>query len=215
MNPHFSWSEQTRQLHGGNGLQFNAWTLRWESGTQLPPQDLRAVSAEQALMQLQGQLRRVPVGVIGPREASEHEYQTAQTLGAALAEHKLQLLCGGKNGVMEAAAKGHLQAGGTPIGLIPETDWRASNPYICIPIATGIGKSRNVIIAQSCPVLIAVGGGYGTMSEIAFGLHFEHLVLSLCDAPPLPGVVACASVQEAIHRTAEHLLQLPDAAVKG
>lgn len=204
--PSFSWSESTRTLYAG-ALHFDPWAWSWEPAAD-QPQDLQPVDAGAALRALAGSLRQVPIAVIGPREATDAERRMAEDLGAALAHHGLQLLCGGRNGVMEASAKGHLQAGGQPIGLLPDGDWRTANPYIRIPIATGIGKSRNAIIAQSCPVLIAVGGGYGTMSEIAFGLHFDHLVLSLGDAPKLPGVVACASVDEAIRRTAGHLLQV-------
>ncbi len=206
--PTLSWSQRARALHAGAALRFDPWAWRWTPAPGDAPEDLRAVDACEALRALAGMLRLVPVAVIGPREASEWEYRTAEALGAALARHGLQLLCGGRTGVMEASAKGHLEAGGQPIGLLPENDWRKANPYIRVPIATGIGKSRNVIIAQSCPVLIAVGGGYGTMSEIAFGLHFDHMVLSLGDAPGMPGVIPCDSVEDAIRRTAEHLLRV-------
>lgn len=207
------WSSQARALYAGTTLRFDPWAWQWVSMPDQSPGDLQAVDHCQALRALSGMARMVPIAVIGPREASPWEYRTAETLGAALANHGLQLLCGGRNGVMEASAKGHLEAGGQPIGLLPDNDWRVANPYVRIPIATGIGKSRNAIIAQSCPVLIAVGGGYGTMSEIAFGLHFDHLVLALGDAPQMPGVIACESVEEALRRTAEHLLRLePDAA---
>jgi uncharacterized protein (TIGR00725 family) len=210
MNPTFSWSRQTQCLHAAPSLRFDPWNFTWVADHEPQPADLRDVSAEEALRLHKGRLRRVPIAVIGPREASALEYEAAHALGAALADLGLQLLCGGKNGVMEAAAKGHLEAGGQPIGLLPEGDWRGANAYVSIPIATGIGKARNAIIAQSCPVLIAVGGGYGTMSEISYGLHFNHLVLSLYDAPVIPGVGTCASVDEAITRTAGHLLRLPD-----
>ncbi|MDN5842245.1 MAG: LOG family protein [Alcaligenaceae bacterium] len=204
------WSDTLQNLFADPALSFDPWAMQWQPFEQPAPTDLQAVAAPQALLNLGARLRQVPVAVIGPREASDEEYATAEAMGAALAGHHLQLLCGGKNGVMEASAKGHLEAGGRPIGLVPEGDWRCANPYVRIPIATGIGKSRNVIIAQSSTVLIAVGGGYGTMSEMAFGLHFDKLVLALGDAPALPGVVACTSVDEALNRTAEHLLQLPE-----
>ncbi|WP_269497045.1 TIGR00725 family protein [Castellaniella sp. S9] len=205
--PSFSWSQQAGALYAGAALRFDPWAWQWSPAGEGAPADLRAVDACEALRRLAGTARLVPVAVIGPREASDWEYRTAEALGAALARHGLQLLCGGRNGVMEASAKGHLEAGGQPIGLLPDNDWRSANPYVRIPIATGIGKSRNAIIAQSCPVLIAVGGGYGTMSEIAFGLHFDHMVLSLGEAPKMPGVIACVSVDEALRRTAEHLLR--------
>uniref|UniRef100_UPI0033414B14 TIGR00725 family protein n=1 Tax=Castellaniella defragrans TaxID=75697 RepID=UPI0033414B14 len=202
------WSPRARTLYAGTALQFDPWAWRWTLAQEAAPADLRAVDACEALRALADMARLVPVAVVGPRAASEREYRTAEALGAALAHHGLQLLCGGRNGVMEAAAKGHLQAGGQPIGLLPDNDWRHANPYVRIPLASGIGKARNAIIAQACPVLIAVGGGYGTMSEIAFGLQFGHMVLSLGDAPQIPGVISCASVDDALRRTAEYLLRI-------
>lgn len=207
MNNTLLWSEKTQTLFSGSGFQFNPWQWQWQTRQTDQPDDTRTIDALSALQQLRPQLRKVPVAVIGPREASSEEYECAEQLGKALAEAGLQLMCGGKNGVMEAVAKGHLQAGGTPIGLIPETEWSQANPYISIPIATGIGKSRNVIIAQACPVLIAVGGGYGTMSEMAFGLHFEKQILTLGNAPVLPGAIACDDVKDAINKTANYLLR--------
>ena len=212
VNPTLYWSESQQNLFADPALCFDPWDMQWQSLRRPAPQDLQAVDPVNALLRLGARLRQIPIAVIGPREATASEREIAEALGAALARHGLQLLCGGKNGVMEASAKGHLEAGGLPIGLVPEDDWRSANPYVRIPIATGIGKSRNVIIAQACPVLIAVGGGYGTMSEMAFGLHFDHLVLSLGDAPALPGVVACATVDEALDRTAGHLLRVPEPA---
>src|SRR5690606_18071116 len=106
--------------------------------------------------------------------------------------------------------KGAFEAGGSPIGLLPDTEWDAANPYVAIPIATGIGQARNALIARACLVLVAVGGGYGTLSEMAFGLHFERLVLTLDKAPPVDGAVACAGVAEVLERIAGRLLRAPD-----
>lgn len=202
------WSEKEQSLYSDSQQKLNPWAWSWGQADSTPS-DLQTIEPLDALAQLASQLRQLPIAVIGPREASEQEYQIAENLGAALANVGLQLMCGGKNGVMEASAKGHLEAGGRPIGLIPEDDWTEANPYISIPIASGIGKARNVLLAQACPVLIAVGGGYGTMSEMAFGLHFEKLILALGEAPQLPGVVYCESVPEAMHKLANYLLN-PD-----
>ncbi|CAM5197131.1 hypothetical protein CDEF62S_03035 [Castellaniella defragrans] len=202
-----SWSEQDQTLYAGKALCFDPWLWQWESAPQELPEDCQPVDPCAALRKLSGLSRKVPVGVIGPRDASEAECATAEALGAALALHGLQLLCGGRGGVMQASAKGHSEAGGDPIGLLPAGDWRTANPYISIPLASGIGEARNAIIAQSCPVLIAVGGGYGTMSEISFGLRFGHLVLALGEAPQIPGVIPCVSVDEALQHAAAHLLR--------
>ncbi|SFC39247.1 hypothetical protein SAMN05428997_106164 [Bosea sp. CRIB-10] len=123
-----------------------------------------------------------------------------------MAQHGLQLLCGGKNGVMEAACKGHAAGGGLPIGLLPDEEWQAANPYVAIPIATGIGPARNAIIARSCLVLVAIGGGVGTLSEMALGLQFKRLVLALADAPVVDGVPRLDSTEAALARIADRIL---------
>lgn len=185
--------------------QFDPWYVSWTETSQ-PTHDLEAVSALQALLNLKGQLRRLPVGVIGPREASEEELVIAEALGSSLGELGLQLICGGKNGVMQAAAKGYQAVGGVAIGLLPDEDWRLANDFIGIPIATGIGRARNAIIAQACPVLVAVGGGYGTLSEMAYGMQFENLVLAMGAAPQVSGVIYCDSIEQINNLIAKHWL---------
>lgn len=197
------------------GRRFDPWALAWspepEAGAGRPVSPTEAV---RALFRRPG-ARRVPVGVIGPREASPGEAATARRLGGALAAHGLQLLCGGKTGVMEAACRGALEAGGQPIGLLPDAEWTAANPYVAIPIATGIGPARNAIIGRAALVLIAVGGGYGTITEMAFGLHFDRLVLGLCGAPAVPGAVVCADVDAALDLACRRLLGLDTGALEG
>ncbi len=204
------WSAQDLALYSGTE-RFDPWAMAWTAGSEgVAGQGAgEAVTPLVALARLfGGRARRVPIGVIGPREATAGQLQLAEVLGRALAESGLQLLCGGKGGVMEAACKGALEAGGSPIGLLPDTEWDAANPYVAIPIATGIGQARNAIIARACLVLVAVGGGYGTLSEMALGLHFDRLVLTLDDAPKVPGAVACATVGDAMDRIAAHLLRI-------
>jgi uncharacterized protein (TIGR00725 family) len=197
-----------------NGRQvFDSWNWRWKDVEGTPEEGRRAVDAVGALRALgsSGKARRVPVGVIGPREANEVQNRIAIDLGRALAELGLTVICGGKNGVMEAVARGVQEGGGLCVGLLPEGDWREANPYITLPIATGIGKARNVLIAQSCAALVAVGGQYGTLSEIAFGLHFDKPVFGLADAPDLPDIRKAESVEEVCRRLADYLLQPADA----
>jgi hypothetical protein len=81
---------------------------------------------------------------------------------------------------------------------LPDEEWTAANPYVDIPLASGIGPARNAIIARACPVLIAIGGEYGTLSEMAFGLHFNRHVISFGNAPFVAGAVCANSVEEAI-----------------
>lgn len=186
---------------------FDPAALAW---TAVPPpaEPGEAVAPVEALLRLAGRLRRVPIGIIGPREATEAQCNLAQALGEALARHGLQMLCGGKNGVMEAACRGHAAGGGLPIGLLPDEEWDAANPYVAIPIASGIGPARNAIIARACIVLVAVGGGVGTLSEMALGLQFKRLVLALADAPPVEGVPRLDSVDDAMAQIAARVLAL-------
>lgn len=79
----------------------------------------------------------------------------------------LRIVCGGLSGVMGAVAKGAAEAGGVVVGLLPEGDWRDANPYVTIPIATGIGEVGNAIVARAGLRLIAIGGGFGMLSEVA------------------------------------------------
>jgi len=152
---------------------------------------------------------RAPVGVIGTREATEAQLAIATALGRGLAELGVVVLCGGLVGVMTAVSRGAAEAGGTVVGVLPNGDWRTANPWVTIPIATGVGVARNAIIARAALALVAVGGGYGTLSEIAFGLQFGKPVLGFFDAAPLPGVELVTTVDEALDRIARVVLELP------
>ena len=95
----------------------------------------------------------------------------AAAVGAEIARRGHILICGGLGGVMEAACRGASEAGGTTIGVLPGPDRGAMNPYVQIPIVTGMGDARNVIIALTADAVIAIGGAYGTLSEIAHALN--------------------------------------------
>lgn len=208
MNMQFLWSASGKALYGPAG-RFDAWALAWKPAQM--PADAQEVSPLEALgaIAANGGMRRVPVGIIGPKLATDDELAIAERLGGELARLGLQLLCGGKNGVMEAACKGCAEAGGMPIGLLPDEEWTAANDYVAIPIPTGIGPARNAIIARGCQILIAIGGGHGTLSEMALGLHFNRPVLALGNAPVVEGATLCASADEALERMAAHILRQP------
>lgn len=200
------WNEQEKCLFS-KGRIFDPWRLQWvdqgyhtNQGTPVSPLEALKHLASHRL------LRRVPVGIIGPREATDTQRETARLLGAAMAEHGLQLICGGKNGVMEAACEGHLSAGGLPVGILPDEEWQAANPFVAIPIATGIGPARNAIIARACLALVAVGGGVGTLSEMALGLQFNRLVLAMAGAPPVEGVPVIATIEQVMDLIARRIL---------
>lgn len=202
----FLWSACEKALFGPDG-RFDAWAMVWRLGDT--PADAVAVSAVEALRRLaaNGGIRRVPVGIIGPKIATDDELAMAEHIGGELARLGLQLLCGGRNGVMEAACKGCSDAGGMAIGLLPDEEWTAANDYVAIPIATGIGPARNAIIARSCQILIAIGGGHGTLSEMALGLHFNRPVLALGNTPPVDGATLCQDAGEALARLAGYILR--------
>jgi len=188
--------------------RFDPWTAAWVADDA--PAGLTTVGAREGvkLVMAGSRVRRIPVGVIGPREPKPRQKEVAYEVGHALGQLGLQMACGGKGGVMEAACQGNLEAGGQPIGLLPDKEWTGANPYVAIPIATGIGAARNAILARACTALIAVGGGYGTLSEIAYGLQWRRLVLALEGAPEVAGAVTCSDTDAAIDRLAHHLLAL-------
>ncbi|PVB62327.1 TIGR00725 family protein [Labrenzia sp. 011] len=181
------------------------WTWTWAAGDL--PADAEPVTPVDALRILKttGAMRKFPVGVIGPREATDVQLAAAREVGRALAELGLTMICGGKSGVMTAAAEGCLKAGGLSVGLIPDHEWRAANPYIALPIATGLSEARNMIIAKSSEVLVAIGGSYGTLSEVAYGLHFSKPVIGMCGAAQVDGVEMAETPSDAIERVASHL----------
>ena len=119
------------------------------------------------------------IGVIGGRRVKKDLLYAAEEVGRLIAESGEMMICGGLGGVMEAAAKGAKEAGGVTIGILPRERRENANPYINIPIATGLGIGRNIIIARTADALIAVGGEYGTLSEIAFGLQLGKTVVGI------------------------------------
>jgi hypothetical protein len=199
----------TGRLWRGDGALFDPWGWTWSMPARPPPEPLASERATPvaalARLAAAGVLRPVPVGVVGPRAATPAQAATARALGADLARLGLPVLCGGREGVMEAVAQGVRAAGGLCLGLLPEGDWRSANPHV-LPVATGIGKARNVLIAQASRALIAVGGELGTTTEVAFALHFGRPVWGLEGAPHIPGLRPVASPAEACAALAAFLL---------
>jgi uncharacterized protein (TIGR00725 family) len=109
------------------------------------------------------------IAVCGPGDtAAAAELATAEEAGAAIAEAGAVLVCGGLGGVMEAACRGARSKGGLTVGLLPSDDRGTANGWVQVAIATGLGEARNALIVRSADVVIAIGGGWGTLSEIAF-----------------------------------------------
>ena len=117
--------------------------------------------------------------VIGPSDCSSAEREAAFKIGAMLAAYGSVLICGGGSGVMEAAAEGAHSENGVVIGILPGDERAAGNPYLTCAIATGLGEARNAIIARTADAVIAVGGEYGTLSEIALALKMGKRVILL------------------------------------
>ena len=188
---------------------FDPGARRWSKTTEMRGERVGLREAVHWLQRHSGTPCRVPVAVIGPRAAAEPERQAAFALGGGLAALGIVLLCGGKGGVMEAACEGAAAAGGLSIGLLPDAEWQAANRFVTIPLATGIGEARNAIIARAALALVAVGGGYGTLSEIALALQFGRPVLTLLDPPPVAGVIPMTSVDAALGAVCRIVLALP------
>jgi uncharacterized protein (TIGR00725 family) len=144
------------------------------------------------------------VAVIGPGEAAAGELAVAEEVGRLVAESGAVLVCGGLGGAMEAACRGAKAAGGTTVGILPGSTRGDANPFVDVPVATGLGEARNAIVARTADVLIAVAGAYGTLSEIALGLRDGKPVVGLDTwelyrgGKPDRGVVQAGSPAEAV-----------------
>jgi uncharacterized protein (TIGR00725 family) len=103
----------------------------------------------------------------------------AESVGRALAARGAVVVCGGLGGTMEAACRGAKDAGGTTVGLLPGSDRAHANPFVDVAVATGLGEARNALVVRAADALVAIGGGYGTLSEIALGLRTGKPVVGL------------------------------------
>src|SRR5579864_5490905 len=117
---------------------------------------------------MRGALR---IAVIGGGTEDGHNVAAAYAVGKALAEAGVVVVCGGLGGVMEAACRGAKDGGGKSIGLLPGSDPSEANEFVDVAVATGLGEARNVLVIHNADAVIAVGGEFGTLSEIALALH--------------------------------------------
>lgn len=200
-----------RCLVDGAGRVFDPAARAWRAGEGGGAGGTPATMPE-ALAWLQkssGTPCRVPVGIIGARDARPDQLAAAEDLGRTMAEAGLTVLCGGRQGIMEAACRGVAAAGGISVGILPDGEASAANPYVTVPVATGLGIARNAIVARAALCLVAIGGGYGTISEAAFGLQFEKTVFTLLDGPQIKGTRACDTVERVMDGVARVVLGLP------
>jgi len=182
---------------GDKRLCDDAWA--W-SPDRLGADGATPVSATEALTGLarDRRLQQLLLGVIGPRAAAAEQLDVAEAIGAQLGALGLTVICGGRSGVMEAVCKGVSDGGGLPIGILPGTDPAEANPFVAIPLTTGLAEARNIVIVRAARVLIAVGTSPGTLTEVAYGLHFGKPVIGIAGAAELGGVRHTQTPQEAV-----------------
>lgn len=193
-----------------NGQRFDPEARTWSAASQaLGGTGISLNAAATWLQRRSGHPLRQPVAVVGPREASSEQSATANALGAALGSIGFSIVCGGRQGIMEAVCRGATSTGGISVGLLPEADASHANRYVTVPIATGIGEARNALVARAGFCLVAIGDSYGTLSEVALGLQFGRPVIGLCGAAQIAGVRHLADVEAAIDAIAAIALGLP------
>lgn len=147
------------------------------------------------------------VAVVGSGDASTSEQAAARDVGRGLAAVGATIVCGGLGGVMAAACAGARSVGGTTIGLLPGTDRQDANPDVVVAVPTGLGEGRNVLVVRASDAVVAVGGAYGTLSEIALALRAGLPVVGLAtwelrqDGRVDEGIVVAEDPDDAVART--------------
>jgi uncharacterized protein (TIGR00725 family) len=139
------------------------------------------------------------VAVCGASKATADQSRDAEEVGRLLAERGAIVLCGGFGGVMEAVSRGAREAGGTVVGILPGTDRAEANPHLSLALATGLGQARNAVIVTAADSVIAIGEGWGTLSEIGLARRLGRRVLAL-DSWQVEGLETAASPEDAVER---------------
>jgi uncharacterized protein (TIGR00725 family) len=135
--------------------------------------------------------------VVGPGDASDAQRAVAEDVGRLLAEAGAVVVTGGRSGVMEAASKGARDAGGTALGILPGADRREANEWVTVAVPTGMGEARNALVVRAADALVAVGGAWGTLSEIALARKTGKPVVGI-RSWDLDGVDGCETPAEAV-----------------
>jgi hypothetical protein len=150
--------------------------------------------------------RKKLIGIIGGRRTEKSLLTEAEEAGRLIAQRGATLVCGGLSGVMEAASRGAKAEGGLTVGILPGTDRQEANPYVDIPIVTGLGEARNALIVRTADAVVAIRGGYGTLSEIGLALKMGRPVVGLDTwelhqrGRPVRAVVPASSPVQAVER---------------
>lgn len=156
------------------------------------------------------------VAVVGAGEAPAEALAAAEEVGRLLAERGAVVVCGGLGGVMEAACRGARSAGGTTVGILPGLDRRAANPWVEVAIPTGLGELRNGLVVRAADAVVAVGGEFGTLAEIALALKAGTPVVGLGtwelrrDGAVDPSIVVVEGAGPAVERALELAVGRPD-----
>lgn len=150
-------------------------------------------------------LKNRRIAIIGAGIANEELQNLAYKVGYSLGKEGAIILTGGLGGVMEAASRGAKEAGAITVGILPGAKAEEANPYILIPIVTDMGHARNVILVRSAEVVVSIGGGYGTLSEIALALKMWKPVIGLKTWENIPGVYYVQSPEEVLSKVFEFL----------
>jgi len=137
------------------------------------------------------------VAVVGPGDASPEEAAAAEQVGQGLAEAGATVVCGGLGGVMAAACRGADAAGGLTIAILPGCDRAAANQWARVVIPTGMGEMRNALVVRAAQAVISIGGGYGTLSEVALALKTGVPVVGI-KPWPIAGIVQVGSAADAV-----------------
>lgn len=145
------------------------------------------------------------IGVIGASEAGADEYKAAELIGSEIARRGGIVICGGMGGVMEAASKGANSQNGLVVGILPGKNYNEGNEYINIPIVTGFGHGRNIIVVSSSEIIIAIGGSFGTLSEISFALRLNIPVIGLNTWNVSDQIVKSKSPLEAVDKAFSYI----------
>jgi hypothetical protein len=210
MNVTFDLDRAGHALYDAEGRSFDAMTRAWTfvrtAEHVAKGETVDVIGAATWLQRESEHPLRVPIGVIGPREATTAQLATAMRVGELLADCGLLVLCGGRGGVMQAVCEGVKRVGGTSIGILADTEAAFANHYVSVVLATGIGEARNALIARASFSLVAIGNSFGTLSEVALGRRYGKLVVGLEGAAQVDGVVHVATPQEAVARVAEAVL---------
>ena len=132
--------------------------------------------------------------MVGPGEATPEELELAEEAGAAVASAGCGLVCGGLGGVMEAACRGARSRGGLTLGLLPGLERDAANGWVVVAVPTGLGEARNALVVRAADAVVAIGGGWGTLSEIALAVKTGVPVVGVHTWEPVMGGLAAEGI---------------------